>query len=216
MACNSPLDLSHNIRPEPSLIKVTQGADGSELFAFAMSEAGDMEAVCPDSRLRGALRQVFESGMPVLITFTKGAGSNARLRFEATSVSVRAMVLPFAWNELAERIGSLIDRNATNLGNMARFGDVCVDFSSMQVSRSSGEQISMTAQEFKTLRFFVSNPGRVLSRDELLNRAWGYDNYPCSRTVDNHVLKLRQKLEAEPSRPKHFLTVHSVGYKFLP
>jgi DNA-binding response OmpR family regulator len=85
-----------------------------------------------------------------------------------------------------------------------------------EVNRSSGEQVALTAQEFKALKFFVSNPGRVISRDELLNQAWGYDNYPCSRTVDNHVLKLRQKLEVEPSRPKHVLTMHSVGYKFLP
>ena len=71
------------------------------------------------------------------------------------------------------------------------------------------------AQEFKTLKFFLQNPGRVISRDELLNHAWGYDNYPCSRTVDNHVLRLRQKLETDPSRPVHFRTVHRVGYKFV-
>jgi hypothetical protein len=62
----------------------------------------------------------------------------------------------------------------------------------------------------------VSNPKRVISRDELLNEVWGYENYPCTRTVDNHVLKLRQKLELDPAEPVHFRTVHRMGYKFVP
>jgi DNA-binding response OmpR family regulator len=70
--------------------------------------------------------------------------------------------------------------------------------------------------EFKVLQFFVSNPNRVISRDDLLNEVWGYANYPCTRTVDNHVLKLRQKLEEEAAQPIHFRTVHRVGYKFTP
>jgi len=69
--------------------------------------------------------------------------------------------------------------------------------------------------EFKLLRFLVQNAGRVISRDELLNEVWGYDNYPCTRTVDNHILRLRQKLELDPARPVHFHTVHGVGYKFV-
>jgi DNA-binding response OmpR family regulator len=76
--------------------------------------------------------------------------------------------------------------------------------------------ITLTSMEFKVLRFFVLNPNRVISRDELLNQVWGYDNYPCTRTVDNHLLRLRQKLESDPANPVHFKTVHSVGYKFIP
>ncbi len=72
------------------------------------------------------------------------------------------------------------------------------------------------AMEFKILNFFVANPNRVFSRDQLLNEVWSYENYPCSRTVDNHVLKLRQKLELEPAEPVHFRTVHRVGYKLIP
>ena len=79
-----------------------------------------------------------------------------------------------------------------------------------------GERMPLTAQEFKTLKFFMMNPSRVISRDELLNEAWGYDSYPCTRTVDNHVLRLRQKLESDPSDPVHFLTVHGAGYRFVP
>jgi DNA-binding response OmpR family regulator len=83
-------------------------------------------------------------------------------------------------------------------------------------ARHKGQPVTLTVLEFKTLKYMIRNEGRVISRDELLNEVWGYEKYPCTRTVDNHILKLRQKLEREPSRPVHFRTVHSAGYKFLP
>jgi DNA-binding response OmpR family regulator len=95
------------------------------------------------------------------------------------------------------------------------FGGVKVSFASMEASRK-GEPVMLTALEFKTLKYLVQNARRVISRDELLNEVWGYENYPCTRTVDNHMLKLRQKLEKDPSRPVHFRTVRGAGYKFLP
>lgn len=95
------------------------------------------------------------------------------------------------------------------------FGDVTVSFSSMEASRQ-GKPVMLTALEFKTLKYLAQNVRRVISRDELLNEVWGYENYPCTRTVDNHILRLRQKLERDPSRPIHFRTVHGAGYKFYP
>jgi DNA-binding response OmpR family regulator len=95
------------------------------------------------------------------------------------------------------------------------FGDVTVSFSCFEVRRA-GEAVAMTALEFKALKYFIQNARRVISRDELLNEVWGYQTYPCTRTVDNHILRLRQKLEPDPSHPVHFLTVHGTGYRFLP
>jgi DNA-binding response OmpR family regulator len=96
-----------------------------------------------------------------------------------------------------------------------RFGEVKVDFTSMEASRA-GDSITMTAQEFRVLKYFAASPGRVISREELLNEVWGYSNYPSTRTVDNHILRLRQKLEPDPANPRHFLTMHGAGYKFVP
>lgn len=93
--------------------------------------------------------------------------------------------------------------------------DATVNFTSMEAARN-GEPITFTSQEFKLLKFLASSPGRVFSREELLNQVWGYENYPTTRTVDNHILRLRQKLEADPARPRYFLTVHGTGYKFVP
>jgi DNA-binding response OmpR family regulator len=97
---------------------------------------------------------------------------------------------------------------------MLEFGQVQVNFTTMQVLRR-GENVALTAQEFKVLRFLSKTPGRVVSREELLNEVWGYNNYPTTRTVDNHILRLRQKLEADATNPEYFLTVHGVGYKFV-
>jgi DNA-binding response OmpR family regulator len=95
------------------------------------------------------------------------------------------------------------------------FGEVTVNFREM-VALRKGQPVTLTSMEFKTLKYLLGNPRRVVSRDELLNEVWGYDNYPCTRTVDNHILRLRKKLEKNPARPAHFRTVHRAGYKFLP
>jgi DNA-binding response OmpR family regulator len=95
------------------------------------------------------------------------------------------------------------------------FGGVKGCLSTMEIHRS-GRPVTLTSKEFKTLAYLIKDPGRVISRDELLNEVWGYENCPRTRTVDSHILKLRKKLETEPAHPKHFHTVHSSGYKFLP
>ncbi len=134
-----------------------------------------------------------------------------------TSTSAPAVVLPFGWKELATRFSEFLrDSRIWAENQVFRFGDICVDFARVKVTRSSGQSIALTSQEFKTLRCFLLNPDRVISRDELLTEAWGYESYPSTRTVDNHVLKLRKKLEQNPSQPVHFRTVHGIGYRFVP
>lgn len=218
MAHNSAFNLLGE-RWAPAKRTTFIGGDRSlmpQLFAIAITESEDFPAAYAELPVPGALRQVFESdGMQVVITLAERPSPNSGLRSKPIPMPMQARVLPLNWKGLVARVGSLLDASRKNSA-VTQFADICIDFASMEVTRSSGEQIRLTAQEFKALKFFVSNPGRVISRDELLNQAWGYDNYPCSRTVDNHVLRLRQKLEDQPSRPKHFLTIHSVGYKFLP
>ena len=103
----------------------------------------------------------------------------------------------------------------SNATDTFEFGGVKGCLSTMEIHRN-GRPVTLTSQEFKTLAYLIKNPRGVISRDELLNEVWGYENYPCTRTVDNHILKLRKKLESDPAHPKHFHTVHCVGYRFLP
>jgi DNA-binding response OmpR family regulator len=95
------------------------------------------------------------------------------------------------------------------------FGDARVDFTSMEATRA-GKSITLTTQEFKLLKYLAASGGRVVSREELLNEVWGYQNYPSTRTVDNHILRLRQKLEPDPAEPRFFMTMKGAGYKFSP
>jgi DNA-binding response OmpR family regulator len=123
---------------------------------------------------------------------------------------------PFSPKELLARVHSVSRRmRGPKPVDQYAFDDVAVDFAKMELTRA-GNKIPLTPQEFKILKYFVRNPERVISRDELLNQVWGYDCYPSTRTVDNHIMKLRQKLEKEPMNPTHFKTVHGAGYKFVP
>jgi DNA-binding response OmpR family regulator len=128
------------------------------------------------------------------------------------------VTIPFSPRELVARLRASI-RRASRVSpedaDVYVFADVTVDFFKMEITRC-GEKIMLTLKEFKMLEFLTKNAERVISRDELLKEVWGYQYCPCTRTVDNHILKLRQKLESDPSHPSHFLTVHGRGYKFLP
>jgi DNA-binding response OmpR family regulator len=106
-------------------------------------------------------------------------------------------------------------RRKTTAPTVYNFGDCDVDFLKMTVRRG-GKPVVLTSHEFKLLKFFTDNAERVLSREELLNDVWGYNSYPTTRTVDNQLLKLRQKLEADPANPRHLRTVYGAGYKFVP
>jgi len=123
---------------------------------------------------------------------------------------------PFSPRELMARVQAAIRRRrrpATS--NTYRFADCEIDFKKMTVIRN-GQPITLTSHEFKLLKFFTDNAERVLSREELLNEVWGYNCYPTTRTVDNQMLKLRQKLEPDPANPRHLLTIYGAGYKFVP
>jgi two-component system, OmpR family, alkaline phosphatase synthesis response regulator PhoP len=122
---------------------------------------------------------------------------------------------PFSPRELLARVRAAM-RRVSHLdgGEVFVFGTISVDFSKMELSRQ-GHAVPLTAQEFRVLKFFTRNQGRVISRSELLNEVWGYQDYPTTRTVDNHIWKLRLKLEDDPANPVHFQTVHGAGYKFV-
>jgi DNA-binding response OmpR family regulator len=122
---------------------------------------------------------------------------------------------PFSPRELLARVRAALRHTARSPDvQLVSFDGISADFKKMEIKRD-GTVVVLTAQEFKTFQFLVQNADRVISRDELLNEVWGYQNYPSTRTVDNHILKLRQKLEKDPSSPVHFRTVHGMGYKFV-
>jgi DNA-binding response OmpR family regulator len=123
---------------------------------------------------------------------------------------------PFSIRELLARVKAVLRRaqHAPKNGDQYTFGDVEVNLRSCQVSRK-GKPLDFSSKEFDLLKFFLSHSGEAISRDRLLEEVWGYDRFPTTRTVDAHIVRLRQKLEPKPDDPHFFLTVHGVGYKFV-
>ena len=123
---------------------------------------------------------------------------------------------PFSIRELIARVKAVLRRvsQPPAAPEVYRFSDVEVNIRGNEVRRA-GAPVDLSAKEFALLAYFISHPAETLSRDRLLDEVWGYENYPSTRTVDTHILRLRQKLEPNPEEPRFILTVHGIGYKFV-
>src|SRR5262249_3458683 len=123
---------------------------------------------------------------------------------------------PFGIRELLARIRVRLRRHAPAEGSGAglHFGNVTVDFEKHEVP-SGGERVDITSKELDVLRVLGAHRGEIATRDRLLEEVWGYESYPTTRTVDNHILRLRQKLEEDPANPRHILSIYGEGYKFI-
>jgi DNA-binding response OmpR family regulator len=123
---------------------------------------------------------------------------------------------PFSIRELLARVKAVLRRAkpAAKLQEKYAFGEIELDTRSCQVSRK-GRQLDFSSKEFDLLKYFLCHPGETLSRDRLLEEVWGYDRFPTTRTVDAHIVRLRQKVEPRPEEPRFILTVHGTGYKFV-
>ena len=124
---------------------------------------------------------------------------------------------PFGIRELLARIRVRLRRHIPVVAESdakLRFGIVTVDFDTHEAHRA-GERVELTAKELEVLRLLAKHRGQIVTRDRLLEEVWGYETYPTTRTVDNHILRLRQKLEEDPSNPRHILSIYGEGYKFI-
>jgi DNA-binding response OmpR family regulator len=122
---------------------------------------------------------------------------------------------PFGMRELVARVKALLRRTQSSAEvDKVEFDDVVVDFRAYKTERAE-QPIELSAREYRLLRYLVAKNGSVVSRDELLDEVWGYNSYPSTRTVDNHIARLRQKIERDVTQPQRIITVHGVGYKFV-
>jgi len=192
------------------------GQTGLDLFRAERPIAVVLDLILPQISGR-ELCQTFKSiasEVPIIVlsAITEVADKVLLLELGADDYVTK----PFSPRELTARVQAAIRRQRKPVvQSVYRFADCEVDFRKMTVQRN-GSPVVLTAHEFKLLKFFTENAERVLTRDVLLNEVWGYNFYPTTRTVDNQILKLRQKLEPDPANPKHLLTIYGAGYKFVP
>lgn len=123
---------------------------------------------------------------------------------------------PFSIKELLARIRAHLRRASKQVVDLESFtfGDVELNFKKY-VARKGGQALELSAREFEILRYLIRRRGEIVTRDQLLDEVWGYRSTPVTRTVDNHIARLRQKIEQDPSEPQHIITVHRIGYRFV-
>lgn len=210
------LGLSDRLRSEG--YQVTAAGDGDQGFDRARSEPFDLvilDVMLPGRSGFDVCRDLRREGVevPILMLTARGETLDKVLGLKLGADDY--LVKPFETMELLARVEALLRRSHPDTeGGSFAFGDVRVDFRRMEVTRG-GEPVELSALEFRLLRFLVDHRGEVLSRERLLDEVWGYDADVYSRTVDQHVATLRKKLEENPRRPRHLLTVHGAGYKML-
>jgi DNA-binding response OmpR family regulator len=192
------------------------GVAGLEMFRAAAPAVLVLDLSLPGTPGQDVCREISQAApsLPIIILSARTEVMDKVLLLELGAHDY--VTKPFSPRELLARVRTAMRRSTrTPLTETFKFGDVKVDFTKMELWREAN-LVQLTSQEFKVLKFMIQNAERVLSREELLNHVWGYRNYPSTRTVDNHILRLRQKLEKDPANPLHFRTVHSSGYKFVP
>jgi len=198
--------------------RVLTAADGRTGYDMGLSMRPDLMIV--DLRLPGMsgveiCRQLRASGSktPLIVLSAVGDEIDKVLLLEIGADDY--VVKPFGARELLARIRAVLRRSAPEPARLVQFSDVTVDLDRRIVTRAN-QDVRFTPAEYNLLTYFLTHPDRPLTRDALLNAVWGYESFPNTRTVDAHVLKLRQKLEHDPAIPRHFLTLHGVGYRFVP
>jgi len=163
--------------------------------------------VCRELRRRGI-------HVPIIMLTARGQETDKVVGLEIGADDY--VTKPFSVRELMARVHVQLRRSASENAPIDdfRFGEVELDFR-RQYAAKAGKMLHLTAREFDILRYFAQRRGETVSRDELLDKVWGLRAYPLSRTVDNHIAKLRQKIERLPAEPEYLITVHGLGYKFL-
>ncbi len=200
--------------------EVQTASDGTTGLNYALSNPVDLilldlmlpkmpgYEVCKALRAKG-------NATPIIMLTAKGQEIDKVLGLELGADDY--ITKPFSLRELLARIHALLRRQGAArtqpVGTYA-FGELVLDFEHYRATKA-GEEIELTPKEFEILRYLIAHRGQTVNRSELLDQVWGIEDYPTTRTVDNHILKLRKKIEKNPANPDYIITVHGLGYKFL-
>ncbi len=209
--------LADNLRFESyEVLTASDGQSGYTLIREKHPDLIILDLMLPKLSGYEICRKIRAEGIqtPILMLTARGEEADRVLGLDLGADDYVAK--PFSIRELMARVRAILRRAqpAKAQPDELRFDDVVINFVSYE-ARKAGQPIEMTRKEFQILRLLASRPGEVVTRDELLNEVWGYENYPTTRTVDNHIAALRAKTEAQPSDPQRLKTVHGVGYKLV-
>jgi two-component system alkaline phosphatase synthesis response regulator PhoP len=208
--------LEDNLRFEG--YQTVSAPDGKRGLALALSEAPDLillDIMMPGMSGWDMCRELRQKGIdiPVIMLTARGEEADRVLGLELGADDYVAK--PFSLRELLARVRAVLRRPGPRLKlEEIAFGDVRLHLRARQAFKA-GTEVRLTRKEFDLLQYLVGHRGEVVTRDRLLDEVWGYDQYPTTRTVDTHILRLRQKFEKDPEHPVFILTVHGQGYRFV-
>ena len=201
--------------------EVLTATDGEQGYCLIREKKPDLvilDLMLPKMSGYELCRKVRKEGVttPILMLTARGEEMDRVLGLDLGADDY--VTKPFSVPELLARIRAIIRRiqqtKTGDLPNDLQFGDVLIDFKCFE-AKKGGKILNLSRKEFGILRLLAARVGEVVTRDELLNEVWGYEQYPTTRTVDNHIALIRTKLEDDPSQPRHLITVHGVGYKLV-
>jgi len=207
--------LSDNLKlKQYEVLTATDGETGCRLALEKKPDLLLLDVMLPNMTGFDMCRELRAQGFtaPILLLTARGEESD---RVRGLDLGADDYITkPFSIRELLARVRAHLRRAEISeiLPEDLKFDDVIVDFNKFEASKS-GRPLDMTAKEFGVLRLLAARAGGAVTRDDLLNDVWGYENYPTSRTVDTHIAMLRAKLEENPAEPRRLITVHGVGYK---
>ncbi|MFC1482130.1 response regulator transcription factor [Candidatus Neomarinimicrobiota bacterium] len=199
--------------------EVEQASDGKQGLELALGQGYDiiiLDLILPIVNGEDICRAIraAKNDTPILVLSSKTREMEKVLVLELGADDY--LTKPFGMQELLARLRVLLRRRdkAQSQRECYEFGDVSIDCRKYELTR--GELVvELSAREFSVLEYLINREGDVISRQQLLDEVWGYDSFPTTRTVDNYILALRKKIEVNPAEPKHLLTIHTVGYKFV-
>jgi len=200
--------------------KVDWASNGEEGFRKAIEETPNLiilDIMLPKKNGLDVCRELRQKHVtiPIIMLTAKGEEIDKVVGLEIGADDY--MTKPFSIRELLARIKAHLrreKREAKTVPEVYCFGDVEIDFTHFKVKHKN-KQLDLTSLEVEILKYFIAHQGEVITRENLLDKIWGYEKYPTTRTIDNHILKLRKKIETDPSHPKYILSIYGEGYRFM-
>jgi two-component system alkaline phosphatase synthesis response regulator PhoP len=200
--------------------ELTWAYDGQEGLRKALEERPDLiilDIMLPKMDGLEVCREIRQKNMniPIIMLTAKGGEVDKVVGLEVGADDY--ITKPFSIRELLARVKAHLrreKREGKRIPDVYSFGDVEVDFSHFKVRRK-GKEVDLTSLEVEILKYFVAHRGEVVTREALLDKIWGYERFPTTRTIDNHILKLRKKVEEDPAHPKYIFSVYGAGYRFM-
>lgn len=194
--------------------------DGTEGLRKALEQAPDLiilDIMLPEMDGLELCRHLRQKGVgiPIIMLTAKGKEIDKVVGLEIGADDY--VTKPFSVRELLARIKAHLrraNREEKDVPKIYSFDDVEIDFAHLKVRRK-GKEWDLTALEMEILKYLIAQRGKVVSRNDLLDKIWGYESYPTTRTIDNHILKLRKKIEDDPAHPRHIISVYAAGYRFI-